>query len=296
MEENHKPDFDSIKHLTPYEQEYWSARELAPLLGYSRWENFETAIRRSITACKQVNQIEDDHFKGVTRTVQAGKGAQREIKDYLLSRFACYLIAQNGDPRKSEIAHAQAYFAVAARTYEITQLREEQEKRLKLRERVSESNKKLSEAAYNAGVLTRNFGVFQNAGYRGLYNEMGVDEIKAYKGIDAKEDILDRMGRAELAANEFRITQTEEKLRKDGIIGQSRAMDTHYDIGRKVRKTIEEIGGTMPENLPPETSIKPLLDERRKNRKKLASPKTTPAQVSLWGESEPENKDENSQE
>ena len=264
------PDFDSIRKISPYEAEYWSARELAPLLGYTRWENFEVAIRRAKTACEQVGQIVDDHFREATKMVTTGSRARREIKDFLLSRFACYLIAQNGDPRKPEIAVAQTYFAVSTRQNELHQLYEEQQKRLELRERVSQNNLKLEEAAHQAGVLSRSFGEFHNAGYRGLYGGLNAQDIKARKGLDAREEILDHMGRAELAANDFRITQTEERLRKERVIGQAAAINTHNEVGRKVRAAIEDIGGTMPEILPPEPSIKPLLQQRKRARKKQA--------------------------
>ncbi len=267
--EAQSPDFESIKQISPYQAEYWSARDLAPLLGYNKWQNFEVAIQRAMTACEQVGQIVNDHFTGASKMIDIGKGAQRSIIDYLLSRFACYLIAQNGDPRKKEIAEAQAYFAVSTRRQELAQLLEEQEERLKLRERVTENNKGLAQAASQAGVLSQNFGIFQNAGYKGLYGGLGVLDIKERKQIDQREDLLDRMGRAELAANDFRITQTEERLRKEGIIGQTNAMDLHHEVGKKVRKAIEDIGGTMPEDLAPEPSIKPLLNAKHRKRKKL---------------------------
>ncbi|MDQ2809133.1 MAG: DNA damage-inducible protein D [Chloroflexota bacterium] len=280
------PDFESLRQITPYETEYWSARALAPLLGYTRWQNFEQAINRAMTACRQIGQPVEDHFTGISKMVALGSGAQREIKDYLLSRFACYLIAQNGDPRKPQIAHAQAYFATATRQNELAQLYDDQQQRLRLRERVSEDNHDLAAAAAQAGVLSRNFGVFQNAGYEGLYNGQDVAALKERKGIGANENILDRMGRAELAANDFRITQTEAKLRKEGVIGQRAAMDTHYEVGRTVRRAIEEIGGTMPEDLPAEPSIAPLLNSARRRRKKLAtdtpSDAAGPQQGSLW--------------
>lgn len=288
------PDFESIKKISHYGAEYWSARELAPPLGYARWENFEVAIKRAKTACEQVGQVVADHFPDATKVIQAGKGAQREVKDYSLSRFACYLIAQNGDPRKEEIAAAQAYFAVATRQNELHQLYDEQQKRLQLRERVSENNRKLAEVAQQAGVLSRSFGEFQNAGYRGLYGGLDVDGIRGQKGLGRNEEVLDRMGREELAANDFRITQTESKLRNERILGQSRAIQTHHEVGKKVREAIEEIGGIMPENLPPEPSIKPLLAEKRRQRKKLqaqadsaqSSPGAPglPAQEKLWDE------------
>lgn len=267
--EAHSPDFDSIKQISPYGAEYWSARTLAPLLGYTKWQNFEEAIERAMIACEQVGQIVTDHFTLASRMVAVGSGAQRAVKDYLLSRFACYSIAQNGDPRKKEIAAAQAYFIISTRENELAHLLVEQEKRLQLRERVSENNKKLAEAASQAGVLPRNFGVFQNAGYKGMYGGLGVTDIKERKQIDQREDLLDRMGRAELAANDFRITQTEERLRKEGTIGQGQAMQTHQEVGKRVRKAIEEIGGTMPEDLAPEPSLKPLIDTKRRKRKKL---------------------------
>jgi DNA-damage-inducible protein D len=269
--EAQSPDFESIKQIGPYHAEYWSARDLAPLLGYNKWQNFEVAIQRAIMACAQVGQIVPDHFTEASKVITGGKGAKQTVKDYLLSRFACYLIAQNGDPRKKEIAEAQTYFAVSTRRQELAQLLEEQEERLKLRARVSENNKALAQAASQAGVLTQNFGVFQNAGYKGLYGELGVADIKEYKQINQREDLLDRMGRAELAANDFRITQTEERLRKEGTIGQTNAMDVHHEVGKKVRKAIDDIGGTMPEELAPEPSIKPLLDAKNRKRKKLPS-------------------------
>jgi DNA-damage-inducible protein D len=272
-EEVATPDFESIKQVNPYGAEYWSARDLAPLLGYGKWQNFEVAIERAMTACEQVGQVVADQFTGVSKLIDSGKGAKRPIKDYLLSRFACYLIAQNGDPRKKEIAEAQAYFAISTRRYEISQLLQEQEERLKLREHVNENNKALAQAATQAGVLSPNFGLFQDAGYKGLYGGLGVADIKEHKQIPQREDLLDRMGRAELAANDFRITQTEERLRKDGTIGQTKAMDVHREVGKKVRKAIEDIGGTMPEDLTPEPSIKPLLDaKRRKEQKRLKRP------------------------
>jgi len=267
-------DFESIRHVNPYGMEYWSARELAPLLGYTKWERFEGAVKRAMIACTQVGGVVDDHFPATGRTVRLGSGAERELKDYALSRLACYLIAENGDPRKPEIAQAQVYFVVSTRQNELHQLGEQRDERIRLRERVSENNKKLAEAAHSAGVLSRSFGVFQNAGYRGLYGGLDLGAIKARKGIGGREDLLDRSGRAELAANDFRITQTEERLRKEGIIGQTKAMDTHHEVGQTVRRAIEEIGGTMPEDLSPEHSIKPVIEARRRNRKKTGIPET----------------------
>ncbi len=159
--EAQSPDFESIKQISPYQAEYWSARDLAPLLGYNKWQNFEVAIQRAMTSCKQVGQTVADHFTDASKMVRLGSDAEREVRDYLLSRFACYLIAQNGDPRKKEIAEAQAYFAISTRKQELAQLLENQEERLRLRERVTENNKALAQAASQAGVLSQNFGVFQ---------------------------------------------------------------------------------------------------------------------------------------
>ncbi len=266
------PNLESIKQTNSRGAEYWSARDLMKILGYTKWENFKNAIVRAEEACKNSAQPVDSHFLQAGKMINTGKGAQRPVQDYLLSRFACYLIAQNGDPRKKEIAEAQTYFAVSTRQHELAQLLEEQEERLKLREHLSENNKALAQVASQAGVLSQNFGVFQNVGYKGLYGGLGVAEIKERKQIDQHEDLLDRMGRAELAANDFRITQTEERLRKEGTIGQTNAMEVHREVGKKVRKAIEDIGGTMPENLAPEPSIKPLLDAKHRKRKKLHAP------------------------
>src|SRR6266851_4651234 len=265
------PNLESIKQTNSRGAEYWSARDLMKILGYTKWENFKNAIVRAEEACKNSAQPVDSHFLQAGKMINTGKGAQRPVQDYLLSRFACYLIAQNGDPRKKEIAEAQAYFAVSTRRQELAQLLEEQEERLKLRERVTENNKGLAQAASQAGVLSQNFGVFQNAGYKGLYSELGVADVKERKQINQREDLLDRMGRAELAANDFRITQTEERLRREGTIGQTNAMDVQHEVGTKVRKAIKDIGGTMPEDLASEPSIKPLLDAKNRKRKKLPS-------------------------
>lgn len=273
------PDFESIKQISPYGAEYWSARDLAPLLGYTQWRRFEEAIHRAMTACRQVGQTVDDHFAGAGKMVTLGSSAKREVKDYILSRFACYLIAQNGDPRKPEIAAAQVYFAISTRKNELAELKEAQEERIYLREQVSENNKALNEAARSAGVLPQSFGQFHDAGYQGLYGGLGVDAIKARKGIKDKEDLLDRMSREELGANLFRITQTEARLRDEQIIGQSKAIETHREVGQKVRKAIADIGGKMPEELPAEPSIKPLLYEKKRKQATLK-----PGQATIFEE------------
>ena len=261
-EQTSKPDFDSIRQATENGIEYWSARDLAPLLGYaSSWQNFEVAVKRAKTTCEQIQQPIENHFNGAIKMVVLGSGAKRNIKDYRLSRFGAYLIAQNGDPRKPEIAAAQAYFATAARENELAQ---QLDQRLELRYRLEKSNEALEAAAYNAGVLPRSFGLFHRAGYEGLYNGLAPDELKKLKGIEAKENLLDRMGETELAANYFRTTQARGKLEREGIIGQTNAMEAHRKVGETVRKAIDEIGGILPENLPAEPSIKPLLKGQRK--------------------------------
>lgn len=266
--EQQTPNFDSIKQINPYGVEYWSARDLMPLLGYDKWQRFEDAIRRAKVSCEQTGNVVGDHFTGAGKPITGGKGAVQNVKDYYLSRLAGYLIAMNGDPRKPEIAAAQAYFIISTRENELAHLLAEQEKRLHLREQVSENNKLLAQAASEAGVLSRNFGVFQNAGYKGLYGGLDVTGIKEYKQIEQREEVLDRMGRAELAANYFRITQTEELLKKEAINEQNEAIETHHEVGKKVRKAIADIGGTMPEDLPTEPSLKPLLDAKRRKQKK----------------------------
>ncbi len=275
------PNFESIKSVNPYGQEFWSARDLQPLLGYDKWQKFEQAIERAKTACEQTGNVVADHFTGAGKMIIAGKGAQRQVKDYNLSRFACYLIAQNGDPRKPEIATAQVYFAIATRQNELRELKEAQDHRLKLRLRLSENNKHLAEAAYNAGVLSQNFGIFKDAGYKGLYGGLGAAEIKQVKGIKANEDILDRMGASELAANDFLATQTHDKLVREGITGQTNAINTHHEVGTTVRKAIKEIGGQMPESLPAEPTVKPILDAKKRESKKIKPKENQP---SLFGD------------
>jgi DNA-damage-inducible protein D len=254
-------DFEKIKHLDEEGVEFWTARELMELLGYARWENFEVLIKRAQRACQQSNQIVDDHFRDLTKMVKIGSNTVREVRDWKIDRYACYLIAQNGDPSKIEIAQAQTYFAVQTRKQELTGQISAEEKRLFIRNKVKEENKNLASTAKRAGVTK--FGSFNDAGYLGLYG-MKERDIEQHKGIK-KGELLDRAGSTELAANLFRITQTDEKIRTQNIHGQDEASRTHFDVGSKVRRTIREIGGTMPEKLPMEKHIKEL----KKNLKKL---------------------------
>lgn len=248
--------FEQLKSVNEHGAEYWSARDLQPLLGYNHWRSFETAIAKAITSCQQSGNEPDHHFARARKVVALGSGSQREVVDFHLSRFACYLVAQNGDPRKPEIALAQKYFAIQTRRQELSDARQRDLERLELRKQTTEEFKALSGAARNAGVHNTMFGVFHDAGYKGLYGGMGGDQIKDHKHIAASENLLDRMGTTELAANQFRMTQTREKLAKEGLHGQERAIDTHRQVGKEVREAIRRIGGTMPENLPPDENIK----------------------------------------
>lgn len=265
---NNQPDFNSIKQLNPYDQEYWSARDLMLLLGYGRkWQNFEAVIEKAMIACHETGNIVQNHFTDASKMVTVGSGAERKVKDYYLSRLACYIIAQNGDPRKPEIAAAQVYFAASTRAFEIHQLLKEQEERLETRLKVSESFKQLANAAQGAGVLSENFGIFVDAGYLGLHRHT-VEELKTLKGVPEKEDYLDNIGRAELSAIDFKNVQTDEKLRRDRVTGEDDAAHTHYYVGDMVRKTLETLQAPMPETLPPSASIRKLVEERRKAAKK----------------------------
>ncbi len=240
--------FEQIKKINEHEQEFWLARDLWKILGYTEYGKFLPAINRAMKACENSKQAISDHFAEVSDMVRIGSGAERQIDDYHLSRYACYLIAQNGDPRKKEIALAQTYFAIQTRKQEVHEKFLEDQKRVMLREEVRDHNKKLAEAADNAGV--KNYGIFQNYGYMGLYGGLGQKEIHERKGLKKSQKILDHMGSEELAANLFRATQAEAKLRRENIQGEQKANKAHYDVGQTVRKTIKEIGGTMPEELP----------------------------------------------
>ena len=264
--------FENIKHINEAGQEFWYARELSKVLQYSDWRNFQNAIFKAMEACQNSKNAIDDHFGEITNMIEIGKNAKRAVQDYMLSRYACYLIVMNGDPSKDIIAVGQTYFAVKTRQQELIdsydELNEDQ-KRLAIRNEMKHHNKALAEAAQQAGVeTTRDYATFQNMGYQGLYGGLGVKEIHARKGLKSSQKILDHMGSTELAANLFRATQTEEKLRREHIKGKNNANQTHYDVGRKVRQTIKELGGTMPENLPtPEKSIKQIEREQEKKKK-----------------------------
>jgi DNA-damage-inducible protein D len=261
-------DFESIKHINEYGQEFWYARELQHVLEYANWQNFSKIISKAIIACETSNNVVPDHFIEISKMVDIGSGAVRKQVDYELSRYACYLIVQNGDPKKEVIALGQTYFALKTREQELAEkfaeLSEDQ-KRLAVRRELIEHNKSLAEAAQNAGVLEpKDFAIFQNKGYQGLYGGLGVREIHERKGLKKSQKILDYMGSEELAANLFRTTQTDSKLRRENIQGKTQAGNVHYSVGKKVRETIAELGGTMPENLPtPDKNIEKIEEEQK---------------------------------
>jgi len=239
-----KLSFEDLKKINQHGVEYWSARSLQPCLGYSQWRRFENAIQKAIESCKQSGNDPSHHFAGAGKQINLGKGAVQTIEDYHLSRFACYLIAQNGDSRKLEIAHAQKYFAIQTRRQELSDAAIADLERLELRKQASQDFKALSGAARDAGVQNKMFGIFHDAGYKGLYGGLGSDAIKARKGIDPKEQLMDRMDRTELAANQFRMTQTREKLKRENIKNQRDAIVAHETVGKEVRAAISKIGGT----------------------------------------------------
>lgn len=250
-------DFENLKKIDENGVEYWEARELMPSLGYEVWEKANDVILRASKAAENSGQTVDNHFHQTVKMVEIGSGALRPVRDYKLDRYACYLIAQNGDPNKSEVALAQTYFAIQTRRHEIFNQLADVEKRMYIRGEVTESNKKLFQTARRAGVS--NFGLFNDAGYRGLYG-MPLSDVERAKGI-SKGELLDRAGSTELAANLFRITQTDEKINQENIVGEQAASRAHFMVGGKVRETIKEIGGQLPEYLPTEKNINEIKKE-----------------------------------
>ena len=273
--QQHHTTFENIKHSDDEGNEFWLARQLANVLEYSQYRHFIPVIERAKEACINSGQSVADHIEDVLTMVDIGSGAKRQVEDFRLSRYACYLIVQNGDPAKPVIANGQTYFAMQTRRQELAddvkfaQL-SENEKRLAIRNELATHNKHLAAAAKDAGVETSlDYAIFQDHGYKGLYGGLGNKEIHARKGLKKSQKILDHMGSTELAANLFRATQAEEKLRRDGVRGKQKANQTHFEVGRKVRQTINELGGTMPENLPkPESSIQQIESAKKKLTKK----------------------------
>lgn len=261
--------FESIKHINEYEQEFWYARELSKVLEYKDFRNFELTIFKAMESCKNSGYEISDHFGETTEMVSIGSNAKRGFKSYQLSRYACYLIVMNGDSSKKIISLGQTYFAIKTRQQELIEHYDdldEDRKRLAIRNEMIAHNKSLAEAAQMAGIVEpKEYAIFQNKGYQGLYGGLSMKEIHARKGLKRSQKILDHMGSTELAANLFRATQTDEKLRKENIIGKETANQIHYEVGKKVRQTIKDLGGTMPEDLPtPAKSIRQIEKEQQK--------------------------------
>lgn len=268
--------FEKIKHLDENGIEFWYARDLQVVLEYKEWRNFTKVIDKAKDACINSNFSISDHFERIDKTIELGSTTTRKIEDIKLTRYACYLIVQNSDPRKSIVALGQTYFSIQTRKQEIAEelqknfdsLSEEQ-KRLAIRKDLKEHNKHLVNAASDAGVKTAiDYARFQNFGYKGLYGGLDAKGIHTKKGLEKNQKILDHMGSTELAANLFRATQTEDKLRREEIKGKENANNTHFEVGKVVRNTIKELGGTMPEDLPtPTKSIKELEKEEKQKKK-----------------------------
>jgi DNA-damage-inducible protein D len=272
----HVSPFESIRQVGDADEEYWSARDLAKVLGYTNWRNFVKVIEKATEACENSGHLASEHIVETDTMIPLGKGAQRRIDDWLLSRYACYLVVQNADPAKEIVALGQTYFAVQTRRAEVADelasLTEDQ-RRLYIRAQLTSHNRELAAAASDAGVVTpRDFAIFQDHGYKGLYNGETARDIAARKGLRPGQPILDHMGSTELAANLFRATQAEDKLRREGIQGKSAANRTHFEVGKKVRQTIAELGGTMPEDLPaPAESIAQVQKRQRdEERRRIA--------------------------
>lgn len=264
--------FESIKKTDDNGIEYWSSRDLWKILDYTEHRHFLPVIEKAKLACGNSGHFVSDHFEDILEMVVVGSNAERQMKSIKLSRYACYLTVQNADPNKKIVAQAQTYFAIQTRiaelqkTKEYNQLSTEEEKRLFLRNEVTKHNLLLADAAKDAGVIKPyDYAVFQNFGYKGLYGGLGAKEIHDRKGLKKNQKILDHMGSTELAANLFRTTQTEEKMRRENVKGIAKANQTHYDVGKKVRQTIEDLGGTMPEDLPTAESIK-SIEIKHKNK------------------------------
>lgn len=260
----HSP-FERIRRVNDAGGEFWSSREFAKILGYTDYRNFDLVIEKARLASFNSGQRVEEHFVDITEMVGIGSGARRPIKTTLMSRYACYLAIQNADPGKDIVALGQTYFAIQTRRQELDDQEIEADRRLMLREELKKHNVKLADAAKDCGVVEpKDYAVFQNHGYQGLYGGMGAQDIHRRKGLKKSQQILDHMGSTELAANLFRATQAEEKLRRDKVKGKTQANQTHYEVGKKVRQTIQELGGTMPEDLPAAESIKKIESKKRK--------------------------------
>ncbi|HAH32706.1 MAG TPA: DNA damage-inducible protein D [Elusimicrobia bacterium] len=269
----HISPFEWIKRTNEANNEYWESRDLAEILEYTQYRNFEAVIQKAKLACFNSGHRIEDHFADVSKMIEIGKGGRREIDVILLSRYACYLVIQNADPKKEIVAQGQTYFAVQTRRQEIADEHIEENRRLILRDEIRHHNAQLADAAKGAGVIEPiDYAIFQNHGYMGLYGGLKQEDIHRRKGLKESQKILDHMGSTELAANLFRATQAEEKLRRDEVKGKDAANRTHREVGAKVRQTIKELGGTMPEELPVAESIKRIESEQRKQLGKAEPP------------------------
>jgi DNA-damage-inducible protein D len=265
----HDSPFEQIRRTNSAGAEFWSSREFAGVIGYSDYRNFEQVIQKARLSCFNSGQKVEDHFVDVTELIEIGKGGQRAVRTVFLSRYACYLIVQNADPSKDIVALGQTYFAVQTRKQELAELPVEDERRLLLRREMALHNVKLAGTARVAGVVEpRDYAIFQNHGYMGLYGGLTAQDIHERKRLRKGQTILDHMGSTELAANLFRATQTEDKLRRDRVSGKEQANRTHFEVGAKVRQTIRELGGTMPEKLPTAESIKRVEVRKQKALKR----------------------------
>ncbi len=258
--------FEQIRKVNEFSSEYWSARDLMIILEYIEYRNFVPVIKKAMKACKNSGQNTEDHFVQINEMVDIGSKAKRTIENYHLSRYACYLIVQNADPAKEIVALGQTYFAAQTRKQEISEQQVEDHKRLLLRDEMKKHNAQLAATAKDAGVESHlDFAIFQDHGYKGLYGGLGAKDIQNRKGLSKSQKILDHMGSTELAANLFRATQAEDKIRREGIQGKKNANFAHYKVGQKVRQTIQELGGTMPEELPTVESIKKIEKRQQKS-------------------------------
>jgi len=265
----HSSVFESVKKINDNGAEYWLARDFQSILQYSSWDKFLNVVGKAKEACRNSGHNPADHFSHMVKMVSIGSGAQRETEDIKLSRYACYLIIQNADPTKEIVALGQTYFAVQTRRQELSdefgKFESDEEKRLFLRQQMKEHNKYLASAAKEAGVVRPlDYAIFQDHGYKGLYGGLGQVDIHRRKGLKKGQKVLDYMGSTELAANLFRATQTEDKLRRENIRGKDKANQAHFEVGKKVRQTIKELGGTMPENLPSAENIKRITNKNKR--------------------------------
>ncbi len=264
--------FEEIRRTNPAGNEFWSSRDFARVLGYVNYRHFQAVIEKARTACFNSGQRVEDHFVGTDQMIEIGKGGQRAVQTVMMSRYACYLVIQNADPAKEIVAQGQTYFAIQTRRQELNDEEVEAQRRLAIRSDLRSHNTQLADAAKNAGVVeSRDYAIFQNHGYMGLYGGLGAQDIHARKGLKKGEQILDHMGSTELAANLFRATQAEDKLRREKIASKTKANQAHREVGAKVRQTIKELGGTMPEELPTVESIKKLESKAKKALKKPKS-------------------------